>query len=111
MPRMMPTWARGRRDRFHLSDPAHSTLLHAATSGSPPAGHAQKRAPVRMLREAETSPEPNGYLCAQIDAFSLHTARRVAPDDKQGRDILFCYILRPPVANERLHCLASTGDD
>lgn len=50
---------------FGESDPAHSTFLHAATSGSPPAAPAQKRAPVRMLREADTSPEPNGYLCAQ----------------------------------------------
>ncbi|MEO6094407.1 MAG: hypothetical protein ABIW76_01580 [Fibrobacteria bacterium] len=33
-------------------------MLHTATSGSPPAGPAQKRAPVRMLREADTGPEP-----------------------------------------------------
>jgi Putative transposase len=66
---------------FGESAPAHSTLLHAATSGSPPAGPAQKRAPVRILREAETGPEPKGYLCVQIGAFNLHAARRVAPND------------------------------
>jgi len=60
---------------FGESDPAHSTLLHTATSGSPPAGPAEKRAPVRMLREADTDPEPKGYLCAQIGAFNLHAAR------------------------------------
>ena len=41
---------------FGESDPAHSTLLHAATSGSPPAGPAQKRTPVRMVREADSQP-------------------------------------------------------
>jgi len=101
---------------FGESDPAHSTLLHAATSGSPPTGPAQKRAPVRMLREAETVPEPKGYLCVryftgryftgQVGAFNLHAARRVAPNDKQGREMLCRYILRPPLANERLHLLA-----
>ncbi len=90
---------------FGESDSAHSTLLHAATSGSPPAGPAHKRAPVRMLREAETVPEPKCYLCAryftgQVGAFNLHAARciigrRVAPNDKQGREMLCRYILRP----------------
>jgi hypothetical protein len=27
----------------------------------------------------------------------------VAPNDKQGREMLCRYILRPPLANERLH--------
>jgi hypothetical protein len=51
---------------FGESDPAHSTLLHAATSGSPPAGLSQKRALVRMPFKADAGPEPKGYLCAQI---------------------------------------------
>lgn len=90
---------------FGESDPAHSTLLSTATSGSLPAGPAQKRKPVLMSREADTSPEPRGYLCAQIGAFNLHAARRVAPNDKQGKEMLCRYILRPPLANERLHLL------
>jgi len=28
-----------------------------------------------MLREADTDPEPKGYLCAQLGAFNLHAAR------------------------------------
>jgi len=51
--------------------------------------------PVRMLREADTSPEPKGYLCAEVGAFNLHAARRVAPNDMQGRKMLCRYILRP----------------
>ncbi len=45
-------------------------------------------------------------LCAQLGAFNLHAARRVAPNDKQGKDMLCRYILRPSLANERLHLLA-----
>ncbi len=91
---------------FGKTDPAHSTLLSAATSGSPPAGPAHKRKPVLMLSEAEMSPEHKGYLCAQLGAFNLHAARRVAGNDKQGKEMLCRYILRPPLANERLHLLA-----
>ena len=74
-------------------------------------GPAQKRAPVRMLREADSQSEPKGYLCAryftgQVGTFNLHAARRVAPNDKQEREMLCRYILRPPLANERLHLLA-----
>lgn len=31
--------------------------------------------------------------------------RRVAPNEKQGKEILCRYILRPPLANERLHLM------
>ena len=68
-----------------------------------------KPTPVRMVREADSKPEPKGYLCAQVGAFNLHAARRVAPNDKQGREMLCRYILRPPLANERLHLLTD-GD-
>jgi hypothetical protein len=61
---------------------------------------------VLILSEAEASPEHKGYLCAQLGAFNLHAARRVAGNDKQGKEFLCRYILRPPLANERLHLLA-----
>lgn len=48
---------------FGETNPAHSTLLSAGISGSPPAGPAHKRKPVLMLSEAEMSPEHKGYLC------------------------------------------------
>ena len=44
-----------------------------------------------------------GKLCAQELEFNLHAARRVAGADKQGRESLCRYILRPPVANKRVH--------
>ena len=58
------------------------------------------------MASTDARPEPKGYLCAQDCAFNLHAARRVAPNDKQGREMLCRYILRPPMANERLHLLA-----
>jgi hypothetical protein len=60
-----------------------------------------------MPLAAAAGPEPKGFLCAQISLFNLHAARRVAPNDKQGKEILCRYILRPPLANERLHLLAN----
>lgn len=56
-----------------------------------------------------------GYGFAQMHcencrkrAFNLHAVRRVAPNDRQGGEMLCRYILRPPGAkgpwaNERLH--------
>jgi hypothetical protein len=46
-----------------------------------------------------------GNLCAQDQAFSLHAATKVAANDKQGRLTLCKYILRPPLANDRLKIL------
>ena len=34
--------------------------------------------------------------------FSLHAATRAGAQDERGRDALICYVLRPPLATERL---------
>ena len=41
-------------------------------------------------------------LCAQEHGFNLQAATRVAANDKQGRLTLCRYLLRPPLANDRL---------
>jgi hypothetical protein len=46
-----------------------------------------------------------GMLCSQNHGFNLHGATRVAANDKKGRETLFRYVLRPPLANDRLHIL------
>lgn len=79
--------------------------MAAATMGAAPAGPALRRAPIRLSTNGDRGPEPKGYLCAQDAAFNLHAARRVAPNDRQGREMLCRYILRPPLANERVHLL------
>jgi hypothetical protein len=37
--------------------------------------------------------------------YALHAASRVASNDKTGRETLCRYVLRPPLANDRLHIL------
>jgi hypothetical protein len=83
--------------------PALAALMAAATVGAAPAGPALRRAPILLTPSTKRYPEPQGYLCAQAAAFKPHAARRVAPNDRQGREMLCRSILRPPVANERVH--------
>jgi len=86
-------------------DPLLARLLAAATAGSPPAGPATKRKPIRTVLDPDDRPIAKGKLCAQEYGFNLQAATRVAANDKQGRLTLCRYILRPPLANDRLHIL------
>ena len=83
-------------------DPLLAKLLAAATAGTPPAGPTNKRRPVRIVLDPDDQPVAKGKLCAQEHGFNLHGATRVAANDKQGRLTLCKYILRPPLANDRL---------
>jgi hypothetical protein len=71
----------------------------------PPAGPAQKRAPVRIALAPAARPQRRGRLCAQDCAFNLHAATRVAANDRGRRETLCRYVLRPPLAHDRLHLL------
>ena len=44
-------------------------------------------------------------LCASIDGFSLHAATRAGGLDAEGREALLRYVLRPPIAQERVEAL------
>ena len=90
-------------------DPLLARLLAAATAGSPPAGPANKRKPIRIVLDPDDRPVAKGTLCAQDHGFNLHGATRVAANDKPGRVTLCRYILRPPLANDRLHILPDGG--
>ena len=57
-----------------------------------------------LVAEAER-PVTKGALCGQTHGFNLQAATRVAANDKQGRERLCRYILRPPLANDRLTIL------
>jgi hypothetical protein len=81
-------------------------LLAAATAGAPPAGWAHKRKPVRIVLDPDDRPIAKGNLCGQARGFNLHAATKVAANDKQGQVTLCKYILRPPLANDRLKILA-----
>ena len=41
-------------------------------------------------------------LCASLDGFTLHAATRAGGLDAEGREALLRYVLRPPVAQERV---------
>jgi len=86
-------------------DPLLAHLLAASAAGAPPAGPANKRAPVRLGVDPAARPERRGRLVAQDCGFNLHAATRVASNDDAGREALCRYILRPPIANAHLHRL------
>jgi hypothetical protein len=86
-------------------DPLLARLLAAATAGAPPAGPANKRKPIRIVLDPDAHPVAKGNLCGQHAGFNLHAATRVAANDKHGRLALCKYILRPPLANDRLKIL------
>src|SRR5450759_397946 len=90
-------------------DPLLARLLAAAAAGCPPAGPANKRRPLRIVLDPDDRPVAKGTLCAQEHGFNLHGASRVAANDKPGRLTLCRYILRPPLANDRLHVLPNGG--
>jgi Putative transposase len=46
-----------------------------------------------------------GNLCGRHAGFNLHGATKVAANDEQDRLALCKYILRPPLANDRLKLL------
>jgi Putative transposase. len=108
-------------------DPLLARLLAAATAGASPAGPAHKRAPVRIVLDPDATPVAKGKLCGQHRSFNLQAATKVAvpqglrdglpalptprasrspvANDKKGRENLCKYILRPPLANDRLKIL------
>ena len=79
-------------------------LTGAAVSGPPPAGpEFRQREPLRLARAPGAT--LSGALCAADMGFSLHAATVVRRDDAGGREALARYVLRPPLAEERLSLL------
>jgi Putative transposase len=58
-----------------------------------------------VSRLAPLEPHALAYdkpLCASLDGFTLHAATRAGALDPAGREALLRYVLRPPVAQERV---------
>ncbi|MBK7583135.1 MAG: transposase [Myxococcales bacterium] len=97
------------------SEPALAALAAASVTGTLPAGPAlRRRDPIQLRCEAELHTKA---LCATEGGFSLHAATTARAGDAAGREALCApsgitkrvkYILRPPIANERVQLL---GDD
>ncbi|HEX9298180.1 MAG TPA: transposase, partial [Polyangiaceae bacterium] len=81
-------------------DDGEQRLAASAVSGeTPPAGPQWLRglAPLASCVLAFDKP-----LCASLDGFTLHAATRAGALDTAGREALLRYILRPPIAQERV---------
>jgi len=70
--------------------------LLTSVSGTPPAGPALRRGAVAP------APTPETKLCVSDEGFNLHAATTAGAQDTRGREALLRYILRPPVAQERV---------
>lgn len=85
-------------------DSALSYLAAAAVSGAPPAGPERRNRPPVPLRG-----HPGVVVTAPLTVtqmgFSLHAATRAGAHDARAREALVKYILRPPIAQERLRLL------
>jgi hypothetical protein len=80
-------------------DPEGNLAASAVYGQSPPAG------PQWVSRLAPLEPRALAFdkpLCASLDGFTLHAATRAGALDPSGREALLHYVLRPPVAQERV---------
>jgi Putative transposase/Transposase zinc-binding domain len=75
-------------------------LAASAVSGqTPPAGPQWLRGLASLATRALAFDKP---LCTSLDGFTLHAATRAGSLDTAGREALLRYILRPPIAQERV---------
>jgi hypothetical protein len=80
----------------HRDDDEVQVML-TSVSGQPPAGPVFRRG-----ASPSGATFSKAELCAQDEGFNLHAATRAGALDAQGRETLLRYILRPPIAQERI---------
>jgi hypothetical protein len=85
-------------------EPALAALAAAAVTGLSPAGPERRQRPAIRLRD-ESAVRIASALSVAEGGFSLHAATTASADDAAGREALCKYILRPPIAQERLRLL------
>ncbi len=91
-------------DDFAEREPALAQLAAAAVAGLLPAGpDMRQRQPIAL--RGQPGIEVNAPLSVAEMGFSLHAATTASADDARGREALVRYVLRPPIAQERLHIL------
>jgi hypothetical protein len=90
---------------FAEREPALAALASASVSGVAPAGpERRKRAPI-ALRGAIGVKVVAPLSVAEL-GFSLHAATVAGAQDAAGREALVKYVLRPPLAQERVQLIA-----
>lgn len=87
-------------------EPALAQLAAASVSGLAPAGPERRDRPPRPITlRGGPGVEMTAPLAAAELGFSLHAATTANADDECGREALVRYVLRPPIAQERLKLL------
>jgi hypothetical protein len=89
-------------DQLAEREPALAQLACAAVSGLPPAGPELRRRPVQIPLRGRPGVVVSAPLSVAEMGFSLHAATLAGAEDTAAREALVKYILRPPIANERL---------
>jgi hypothetical protein len=88
-------------DEFAEREPALAALALASVSGLSPAGpERRERAPLSLA--GVPGVEVKAPLSVAELGFSLHAATVVGARDRAGREGLCNYVLRPPIAQERV---------
>jgi hypothetical protein len=91
-------------DGSAAQEPALAALASAAVGGAAPAGPERRERPAIALRDVSGTRIASGLSVAE-GGFSLHAATTAGADDAAGREALCKYVLRPPLAQERLRLL------
>jgi hypothetical protein len=87
------------------TEPALAELAVASTLGAVPAGPAlHRRDPIKLRADSELM--HTKALCAAEHGFTLHAATTASAGDTAGREALCKYILRPPIAQDRIQLVA-----
>jgi hypothetical protein len=81
------------------ADPESNLAASAVSGQAPPAGPQWMRGLQPLEPHALAYDKP---LCASLDGFTLHAATRAGAIDQAGREALLRYVLRPPIAQERV---------
>jgi hypothetical protein len=81
------------------ADPEGDLAASAVSGQAPPAGPQFLRGLQPLESHALAYDKP---LCVSLDGFTLHAATRAGALDEAGREALLRYVLRPPIAQERL---------
>lgn len=92
-------------DGFAEREPELAALATAAVAGNPPAGpEHRQRPPIALPEHGERSVSG---LSAREDGFSVHAATTAPAGDPRARETLCKYVLRPPLAQDRVRRLGS----
>jgi putative transposase len=89
-------------------EPALTAITQASLAGTIATGKRRGQTVMRMgiadePDEHERKVRARARLCADIVGYNLHAGVRIAAHDAQGRERLLRYLLRGPLALDRLH--------